>query len=312
MNSVNKVSIIIPGLNEENNIAECLSSLLRLDYPKKEMEIIVVDNGSSDRTLIIAQEYNVEVLQHREKSVAGLRNLGAKHATGAILAFIDADCYVAEDWLKKAQKYFDDNQVVAWGAPPVPPAESTWVQKTWYLVRQKARGRQKVEWLESMNFFIRKKDFWRAGGFNEKLQTCEDVDLSYRLLKQGNIVSDKSIVVTHAGEASTVFKFMKKEIWRGQSNLKGFFSHGFSVKELRSLLIPLYFGLLIPLFVVTFFLLGQILWLILFGALMLFPTIAVLVKVRHKSECNWFDLLRLSLLLQAYFFSRTVAVFRIT
>ena len=309
--SVPKISIIIPALNEANNIDTCLSSLSRLGYSKKEMEIIVVDNGSIDRTVNIAQNFNAKVLQNSEKSVAGLRNLGAKHATGEILAFIDADCYVAKDWLDQAKQYFEEEQVVAWGAPPGPPQKSTWVQATWFLVRQKAQLTQNVEWLESMNFFVRKKDFWRVGGFNEKLATCEDVDLSYRLLKLGNIVSDKRIVVTHTGEAATIFEFMKKEIWRGQSNLKGFFCHGFSVKELRSLLIPLYFGLLLPLLVITFFLLGKMIGLILFGVLMLCPTIAVLVKVRHKSECNWFDLFRLSLLLQAYFFSRTVAIFRV-
>jgi len=245
---VMKVSIIIPTYNEEKYLPTCLDSIFNLEYPKEDMEVIVVDNGSTDRTREIARSYGVRILRNDSMKVSGLRNLGGKHSNGAILAFVDADCSVAKDWLKTAIGYADDMEVAAWGSPPGIPKDATWVQRTWYLFRQKKPGYKTVSWLESMNLFVRKDQFLAFGGFNESLVTCEDVDFSYRIRKYGKIISDSRIKVIHVGEAGTIKEFMNKEIWRGQSNLKGILSHGLLLKELLSLSIPLYFGIIFPIF----------------------------------------------------------------
>lgn len=219
-----KVSIIIPAFNEEKYIPQCLDSISSLKYPKANIEVIVVDNGSTDRTCEIAKSYNVILLQDSTKNVSWLRNLGAKHATGSILAFVDADCVISEQWLSSAQKYFDNPDVAAWGGPPVPPKGANWVQKAWCVVRQKHEDIEFVDWLGSMNFFVRKEIFLKASGFDEGLVTCEDVDLSYRLSKFGKIISDNSLKVIHLGEAATVKEFFEKERWRGQVISRAFFA----------------------------------------------------------------------------------------
>ena len=302
-----KVSIIIPTYNEEKRLPTCLDSISRLDYSKEDIEVIVVDNGSTDGTREIAKSCGAEVLRDDSMNVSGLRNLGASQAKGDILAFVDADCIVSKDWLKNASKYSDDITVAAWGAPPAIPKESTWVQKTWYLVRQKEEVVQNVDWLESMNLFVRKDHFLAMGGFNEALITCEDVDFSYRISRYGQIVSDKRIEVIHLGEASTLQEFVRKEVWRGRSNLRGIFSHGLSLKEIPSLSIPLYFGVLLPMLFLGFLVSLNPTWLAVSILLFLLPTAAVLLKIRRK-KIGRGSILKLFFLIQIYFFSRAIAV----
>lgn len=303
------VSIIIPAYNEEKYLPLCLNSISSLDYSKEHIEIIVVDNGSTDRTREIARSYGARLLRDDTQNVSGLRNYGSKKSKGDILAFVDADCLVPKEWLNNASKYFEAMDVVAWGAPPVPPENPTWVQKTWYLVRQKPETVPKVDWLESMNLFVRKDQFFAVGGFNESLVTCEDVDLCYRLSKYGRITSDSQIEIIHLGEAPTVKVFIKKEIWRGRSNLSGIFSHGLSLKELPSLSIPLYFGLFLPVLYLCFIVFSDPVWLAVGLLLYLLPSAAVLIKLRKK-KVSPADVIRLLFLIQIYFYSRTIAVLK--
>ncbi len=301
-------SIIIPAYNEEKFLPLCLNSIKNLDYPNDKYEVIVVDNGSTDRTAVIAQEFGARVLWDDRKNVAGLRNLGVEAANGRILAFIDADCTVSRGWLEAALKYFDGDKIAAWGSPPGIPDKATWVQKTWFLIRKKERQIQRVGWLESMNLFTRRELFEQVGGFNKSLETCEDVDFCYKIKKYGEILSDTAIKATHHGEADTIRKFIKKEIWRGQGNLKGVFSHGLNVKELPSLVAPLYFLLIIPIVLIGFFLFRGLVWRVVSSVLLILPSVAVLFKLSAKN-LQIKEKLALLILLQIYFFSRTIAVF---
>ena len=302
------VSIIIPAYNEEKHIGQCLDSIFNLDYPRDKFEVIVIDNGSTDRTREIASSYDVLLLQDSTKNVSGLRNLGARHARGDILAFVDADCVVARDWLTNAEKYFTDLSVAAWGSPPIPPESGTWVQKAWFYVRRNNKDTETVDWLESMNLFVRKDLFDKVRGFDESLITCEDVDFSYRLSKYGKIISDESLKVIHLGEASTLREFFRKELWRGAGNLKGVFHHGLSTKEIPSLMVPIYFGLLIPIALVMTFLNFNLYTLSIAVILLFLPGAAALAKIRGK-DSDPRRKVQLLLLLYVYFYARTIAIF---
>jgi len=302
------VSVIVPAYNEERFLPQCLDSLACVDYPREKLEVIVVDNGSTDATREIAEGRGARVLRDDSRNVSGLRNLGAKAAGGEILAFVDADCVVSPRWLKAAQKYFHDPEVAAWGSPPVVPEDATWVQKAWFLVRRKEKPVQEVDWLETMNLFVRREAFAQAGGFDEGLVTCEDADFCYRLENRGKIVSDEEIEVTHFGEAATLKDFLRKEMWRGRSNLKGLRAHGFRWKELPSLAVPVYFRLFLPLL----FLLSAVVfspWLLVsFFLAWELPSLLALRKVKRKKATTE-EIPPLLLLLQIYFFARTAAIF---
>ena len=306
-----KVSIIIPTYNEEYYLPACLESLSVLDYPDELIEIIVVDNGSTDKTIKIAQAFGATVFVNSTKNISGLRNLGASKSTGTVLAFVDADCVVEKCWLRKAAIYFDDYYVAAWGCPPIIPENSSWVQKTWFFVRQKRDQKEEVAWLETMNLFVRKKQFIKIGCFCESLVTCEDVDISYRIAEFGKIIADNRIVVTHFGEAATLKQFLKKEIWRGKSNFDGVKKHGLFRKEIPSLIIPLYFGLILPVSLVMYLVkLTSIFGITLFFIYTMPIAIAVLKVFKTKKDVSIINLIRLSILVQIYFFARTVAVLK--
>jgi len=304
-----QVSIIIPALNAEKYLPACFASLRALDYPKGKVEILLVDNGSVDRTPEIGRDNGATFLDGRGLKVSGLRNLGARNARGEILAFVDADCLVGRDWIKNAIPYFEKKDVAVWGAPPAIPDKATWVQRAWYLVRKKEKTIQDVEWLESMNLFVRRDQFLAIGGFNEELVTCEDVDFSYRMGEYGRILSDSRISVVHLGEAGTLRDFVKKEVWRGKSNLQGIRSHGLTLKEIPSLCIPVYFGVFLPLILLFIFLFLSPGWTLAALALFLLPSLFILVKVKAKGA-TLTGLLHLLILLQLYFISRTMAVMK--
>jgi len=302
------VSIIIPAYNEEKCLPLCLSSISELDWPEDNIEVIVVDNGSTDNTRVIAERFNTIILRDDEKTVSGLRNLGVSRARGEIIAFVDADCIVAGDWLKCAEKYFNRPDLAAWGAPPDIPEKPTWVQKAWYILRKRESAVETVSWLESMNLFVKKQTFLDIGGFDESLVTCEDVDLSYRLSKYGKIISDQTLKVRHIGEADTIRTFIKKELWRGRGNFHGLFRHGIQLSELPSLALPVYFGALLPLLCILLLIFPGIITMLAAITALIIPGTAVLYKIRRK-KAGCVDKCRLLILTYIYFIVRTIAVF---
>ena len=105
------VSIVIPALNEEKYIGKCLESLLELNTPLESYEAIVVDNGSTDRTVEIAYSFKdrmkLKIFEKPGINISALRNFGVKHASGEVIGFLDADCTVSKDWLNNAVKQLE-------------------------------------------------------------------------------------------------------------------------------------------------------------------------------------------------------------
>jgi glycosyltransferase involved in cell wall biosynthesis len=238
-----QISFVIPVFNAEKDIERCLRAIQNLHYPKHVFEVLIIDNGSTDRTHQIMRElgYQFQVIPHIH--VSALRNRGAMIAQGDYLAFVDADVEVKSNWLCNGLEVFQSVHVVAAGCFPSVPAEATWVQQTWDIVQRGSQYRlsiRNVPWLPSMNLIVRRDAFLAVGGFNEQLETAEDVDLCYRLANQGTIVCNPAMEAIHWGEARNLRTFWRKEIWRGKGNLKGVWSHGLRWDELPSLGYPLY------------------------------------------------------------------------
>jgi len=249
-------SIIIPAKNEETNIAQCLDSINAVTFDHNRFEVVVVDNGSTDRTVDVANEKGAKVLVQPDLTISGLRNFGASRSSGTILVFLDADCTVQNNWLDAAAVYIDDRNLACFGSPPVVPDDATWVQKTWFNIRKKKNSVEEVEWLESMNMFVPRQAFLAVSGFNERLVTCEDYDLSIRLQKHGRILADQRIIAVHHGEARDIPHFFRKERWRATSNRERLVSRDFKLRELPSLVLPIIYCLLGLAWVVYFFLFG--------------------------------------------------------
>jgi len=111
------VSIVIPAYNEESNIARCLDSILASNYPKEKLEILVIDDGSKDKTLEIAKKYeakgNIKTFHKKNSGKANSLNYGIKRASGEILATLDADSYIMPQTIAQMLPHFNEEAVVA-------------------------------------------------------------------------------------------------------------------------------------------------------------------------------------------------------
>lgn len=101
MSALPRVSVIIPVLNAERDLRTSLTTLLAMDYPRELLEILVVDNGSTDGTRDVAREFPVTLMiEDGAKNAYTARNAAVRKASGAILAFTDGDCVVDRKWLR--------------------------------------------------------------------------------------------------------------------------------------------------------------------------------------------------------------------
>jgi len=218
-----KFSIIIPCFNEQEHIGKCLESVLNQSVPSSSVEIIVVDNGSTDNSVEIARKYTEHVFIKTEVNVGAVRNYGAENATGEILVFIDGDCTMDQDWLQRVETELKDtdSKLVLGGGYLLPPG-SRWIERCWLL--ETSEGNSLPKELVGGCIVIKNSFFKALGGFNEAMQSGEDSELSYRIKRNGGKIRiTRSLNITHWGNAKTQKGFIKRQIWHAQSyekNLK--------------------------------------------------------------------------------------------
>src|SRR4029434_5049588 len=119
-----KMSVVICAYNAERTMRACLESLRALRYPN--YEVIVVNDGSTDRTLEIAEQFpEARIISQENKGLSAARNVGIDAATGEIVAFTDSDCVVDPDWLTYLAYSFVHGGFVAVAGPKLPPPEES-------------------------------------------------------------------------------------------------------------------------------------------------------------------------------------------
>jgi glycosyltransferase involved in cell wall biosynthesis len=219
-------SIVIPALNEEHVICQCLSSIAGLEFPRQKFEVIVVDNGSSDRTFEIAESYreamNVTVLLRPKINISGLRNAGAAASSGEYLIFLDADMVVPPDWLQRAHKLFGSSKAEVIGGFFRVPEHSSWVARVWFR-RKVDEVNLSPSYIPSGNLMVRRSRFDAIGGFDESLETSEDCDFCCRARGLGlNLAEYNAISVVHLGSPQTLAAFFRRELWHGSSVFRVF------------------------------------------------------------------------------------------
>ena len=227
------VSIIVPAFNEENYINHCLESIVKLHPMSLDKEIIVVDNGSCDKTVEICKSYGAKVLIKKEGTISSLRNYGVRFSKGEFLAFLDADCVVPNDWLLKALSYLEKEERIVLGFRLSVPENSNWVAKCWDLLFAKRYFTAEADWIPSGNMIMTREAFMSINGFDEKLESNEDYDFCARMRRQGyKIISSSDISITHLRPPQTLMQIFKKELWHGKEVLKVFISDIHQNKEI--------------------------------------------------------------------------------
>lgn len=212
------VSIIIPMFNAADTIDSCITHLMDLRYPKERLEIIVVNNGSTDDSASITEDYPVKVISKIGGTIASVRNYGASFAKGEVYGFIDSDCAVFKDWLVSALRQLEKPEVAATGAGYVAPENYSWVEKAWLY--ESEHKPFETDFIPSGNFIVKADVFNSIGGFNDELTTCEDAEIGLRINKYGyKIINSSEIKSIHLRNPKTLKAFSKKEFWYGENML---------------------------------------------------------------------------------------------
>jgi len=201
-----KVSIIIPAYNEEKFIARTLESVSKLDRDNLDIEVILADGGSTDKTREIAQSFGAIVLKLPHIGIGFARQKGLLSAKGEIVAYTDADTIVPSDWLMKHVNALKRSNVVfSCGAFKVTDGIFPYYQYINYL-------QTPIQWLVFTLFKVplaagQNIAFWREkalsiGGFNERLKVAEDIDIASRMRKVGKVIFSPDIIVYSSGRRS--------------------------------------------------------------------------------------------------------------
>lgn len=223
------VSIVIPAFNAEKTVYRTVEACLAQSYAAENIEIIVVDDGSTDRTKAVLAKYPVKYLYQPNGGPAKARNLGWRAASGGIVFFTDADCVPEQDWIAKLLPLFDSDKVgAAGGTYDICNPENITALSIHYEIQYRhSRLPEYVRYLGSFNLAVRKSALETVGGFDESFRVAcgEDADLSYRLTDQGYLLRFcRKCGVGHYFPGSFV-KFLIQQFWRGFWIMKLFFRH---------------------------------------------------------------------------------------
>ncbi len=175
-----EISIIIPVLNEEKIISQCLETVVNIPG----IEVIVSDGGSTDRTVEIAGQHSDVRVVHAQTGRGTQMNSGAACARGEILLFLHADCILSRENVLKIRQVFDSGRFVG-GAFKIRLLSDKFPYR---LIEIGINFRSKVFKLPygDQGLFVKRSLFEKLGGFRE-MPICEDLDFVCRLKKCGKI-----------------------------------------------------------------------------------------------------------------------------
>jgi len=227
------VSIVIPAYNEEKTILQTIKSACNLDYPKNKLEIIVVDDGSNDKTYKIAKSLKSDIVKVFSKSNGGKAsalNLGIKHARGEIVVTMDADTYVSSDALKKMVKCFLEKEVMCVSPSPTvhnPKGILQRLQQVEYFLGvffRKAFASMDAIHITPGAFSAYRKKFFDKYGLFEIGNLTEDLEMALRIQANHYKIRYVPDAVFYTHSPNTFFSLLKqrrrwysgliKNLWR--------------------------------------------------------------------------------------------------
>lgn len=213
------LSFIIPAFNEEDMLPRTLASIRRHLPEQFSSQIIVVDNGSSDRTMSIASELSDVVTCRPRASVGELRNVGAALADFPILVFLDADTELTDAWggaIAGSVELLMNQPMTVTGSRCTSPGNNTWIERVWFD-RNPDRGQP--SYVNSGHLLTTSMLFSTLRGFDPRLETGEDVDFSERARLAGAVIDPQpELLVFHHGYPTTVSEFFGRECWHGRGD----------------------------------------------------------------------------------------------
>jgi len=224
-----KISVVVCAYNAEPTMRDCLESLTKLAYPN--YETIIVDDGSTDRTGAIADEYpQFKVIHQPNRGLSAARNVGMAAATGEIIAYTDSDAMPDPHWLTYLALKFTSTDFVGIGGPNLPPPEEDWLANcvaaapgspTHILLDDET-----AEHIPGCNMAFRKDALAEVGGFDPTYTAAgDDVDICWRLQARGHTLGFSPAAIVWHHRRKTVRSYLKQQMGYGKAEAMLFRKH---------------------------------------------------------------------------------------
>ncbi len=216
MNNKKIASVVIPAFNEETHINNTLQALTLNDA----LEVIVVDNGSTDGTAEIAKQHGVMVIDFPSGTIAAVRNRGVEASTCDVLIFVDADIRVSADWHEKLvaviQK-LQESPLMVTGSRVQSTEKNNYLHKYWFS----QLTAYSAPYINSGHLIASRQLFDKIQGFSEDLETAEDYDFCQKATDAGAVIhNDPELVVMHDGYPESLTGFIQRERWHGRQDVE--------------------------------------------------------------------------------------------
>lgn len=228
-----RVSVVVCAYNEERTIGDCLSSLVACEYP--DLEVIVCDDGSTDRTLEVARRFPFRVLALPHGGLSRGRNAGFEASTGEVVAYLDADATCHPEWPFHLVLSLDDENVVATGGPNLAFEGAGFVERA---VARSPGGPAEVlvaddraEHVPGCNMAYRRTALERVGGFDPAYTAAgDDVDVCWKLLDRGEEIAFAPAAQVRHHRRGTVRGYLRQQrgYGRAEKMLTGAHPHRFN------------------------------------------------------------------------------------
>ena len=252
-----RVSVVVCAYNSERTMAACLASLETLNYP--DYEVIVVNDGSTDRTLEIAERFArphpnppplcplpdpppqaregrvgafCRIISQPNKGLSVARNVGAEAATGEIVAYTDSDCVADPDWLTYLVGKMEDGNLAACGGPNFPPPEDNLVPAavavspggpTHVLISDEV-----AEHIAGCNMAFRRDVLMGLGGFDPIYRAAgDDVDICWRFQDAGHTIGFSPAAIVWHFRRNTVKAYINQQRGYGKAEALVYAKHPF-------------------------------------------------------------------------------------
>jgi glycosyltransferase involved in cell wall biosynthesis len=214
------VSVIVCTHNGARTLRSCLEGIAKLRYPR--FEVIVVDDGSTDRTAEIAAEFDVRLISIEQSGLSAARNVGLAAARGEFVAYLDDDAWPDPDWLRFLVLAFRTSSHAAIGGPNIPPPDDATVAA---CVANSPGGPTHVllsdseaEHIPGCNMAYRCAALERIGGFDPQFLTAgDDVDVCWRLQNAGETLGFHAAAVVWHRRRDSVRAYWRQQVGYGRA-----------------------------------------------------------------------------------------------
>jgi GT2 family glycosyltransferase len=212
------ISVIVPAYNGEKTIGRCLSALM--EQSKRPDEIIVVDDGSADKTADAIKKFKgVTLIKQDHNGPAAARNIGAKKARGELLLFTDMDCVPDREWVAEMIRPFEKREIAGVQGRYKTVQNGIVARFVQFEIEDRydrMRKREGIDFIGSYSAGYRRDVFLKFGGFDDsfRMASGEDPEISFKLDAAGQKMVFAEKAVVYHDHVDSIGAYLRQKFWR--------------------------------------------------------------------------------------------------